>query len=97
MHLHAASGAHRVPRQVTSRYLDRIAPRTLEIVERETDLLISCVRDLNRQARAFVLNYRRDIEEYIRDHPEFAAWKGLPTGELWSTLGEDWAIGAGDG
>jgi hypothetical protein len=33
----------------------------------------------------------------LTDHPEYAAWKGLPTGELWSTLGEDWAIGAGDG
>ncbi len=44
---------------------------SFEIIERETDLLISCGRDLSRQARAFVLNYRKEIENYIKRHPEF--------------------------
>jgi hypothetical protein len=44
---------------------------TFEVVERETDLLISCERDLSRQARAFVLNYRKEIEEHIKKYPEF--------------------------
>ncbi len=44
---------------------------TFEGVERETDLLISCDKDLSRQARAFVLNYRKEIEDYIRAHPAF--------------------------
>ena len=44
---------------------------TFEVVERETDLLISCEKDLSRQARTFVLNYRKDIEDYIKQQPEF--------------------------
>lgn len=43
----------------------------VEVVERETDLLIACDKDLSRQARAFVLNYRKELEDYIKAHPDF--------------------------
>jgi uncharacterized protein len=44
---------------------------TFEVKERETDLYISADSDLTSQARAAVLGYRRDIEEYILKHREF--------------------------
>lgn len=42
-----------------------------EVVEKETDLAIYADKDLTPQARAAVLNSRRDLEEYIRSHPSF--------------------------
>lgn len=42
-----------------------------EVKESETDLLISAARDLEREARLSVLNYRREIEEYIKKDRSF--------------------------
>ena len=36
-----------------------------EVKEAQTDLLICAERDLEKQARQSVLNYRKDIEDYI--------------------------------
>jgi ApbE superfamily uncharacterized protein (UPF0280 family) len=44
---------------------------SFEIIERETDLFISAGTDLSKKAREAVLNYRRDIEEYIKRDPDF--------------------------
>jgi len=42
---------------------------TFEVKEAQTDLLISAGKNLEKQARQSVLNYRKDIEEYIKkDH-----------------------------
>ncbi|MFA5147331.1 MAG: UPF0280 family protein [Candidatus Omnitrophota bacterium] len=46
---------------------------SFEVIEKETDLLISADRDLASQARESVLNYRGDIEEYIESDPSFYA------------------------
>ena len=42
------------------------------VIVRETDLYIRTTSDLNGQALDSVLKYRRQIEEYISYHPEFA-------------------------
>ena len=42
-----------------------------EVIEKETDLLISAKKDLNLKARESILNYRRDIEAYIKNDPVF--------------------------
>lgn len=42
-----------------------------EVKEGQTDLLISAGKDLAGQARQSVLNYRKDIEEYIRKDSSF--------------------------
>ncbi len=42
-----------------------------EVSEKETDLGISADKNLERQAREAILNYRSDIERYIRSDPSF--------------------------
>ena len=42
-----------------------------EVVEAQTDLLISASKNLERQARALVLTYRKEIESYIKKDPFF--------------------------
>lgn len=42
-----------------------------EVKERETDLLILAKKDLSDKAHAVVLNYRRDLEGYMKRHPDF--------------------------
>ncbi|MGB9630348.1 MAG: UPF0280 family protein, partial [Thermodesulfobacteriota bacterium] len=42
-----------------------------EVIVKETDLLIRAERDLFREARDSVLNYREQIENYISFHPQF--------------------------
>ncbi len=44
---------------------------TFEIKERETDLLISASKNLEAASREAALNYRQDIELYIKKHKEF--------------------------
>jgi uncharacterized protein len=44
---------------------------TFEVIEKETDLLISARIELKRQARESILSYRKDLEEYIHSHPDF--------------------------
>jgi ApbE superfamily uncharacterized protein (UPF0280 family) len=44
---------------------------TFEVVEKETDLLISAAKELKREAREAVLAYRRDLESYIKQNPLF--------------------------
>ena len=44
---------------------------TFEVVEKETDLLISAAKELKREAREAVLSYRRDLESYIKQNPLF--------------------------
>lgn len=44
---------------------------SFEVIEKETDLFISAIKNLEAQARESVLNYRKDLEDYIRRHPEF--------------------------
>jgi len=44
---------------------------TFEVKELETDLLISASRNLEVASREAVLNYRQDIESYIKKHKEF--------------------------
>jgi len=42
-----------------------------EIVESQTDLAISATKDLSPQARAAVLTYRQDLENYIKSDRNF--------------------------
>lgn len=42
-----------------------------EIKEAQTDLLISACKNLEKQARQSVLNYRKEIEEYIKKDRSF--------------------------
>ena len=44
---------------------------TFEVKERETDLLISASKNLEAASREAILNYRQDIEFYIKKHKEF--------------------------
>ncbi|MDP3790987.1 MAG: UPF0280 family protein [Candidatus Omnitrophota bacterium] len=44
---------------------------TFEVKEVQTDLLISSDKNLEKQARASVLNYRKDIEEYVKKNSSF--------------------------
>jgi uncharacterized protein len=44
---------------------------SFEIVEKETDLLISATKKLENEARQAILNYRKDIEEYIKSDNRF--------------------------
>lgn len=44
---------------------------TFEVIEWQTDILVSCDKDLRGQTRAVVLNYRKDLEEYIERDPSF--------------------------
>lgn len=44
---------------------------TFEVKELETDLLISASKDLEKQARESVLNYREDIRSYIAKNRDF--------------------------
>lgn len=44
---------------------------TFEVKETQTDLLISATKDLEKQARVSVLNYRKDIEGYIKKDRSF--------------------------
>ena len=42
-----------------------------EVIERQTDLAVYASRNLERQARAAALNYRRELKEYIKHDPGF--------------------------
>jgi len=42
-----------------------------EVIEGETDLLIMAEKNLYDQAMASVIKYRRQLEAYINEHPEF--------------------------
>jgi uncharacterized protein len=54
---------------------------TFEVKEAQTDLLISAAKDLEKQARAGVLNYRKDIEGYInRDRSFYTALEPIKVG-----------------
>lgn len=44
---------------------------TFEVKEEQTDLLISAAKNLEKQARASVLNYRKDIKDYIQKDNSF--------------------------
>ncbi|MDP3730570.1 MAG: UPF0280 family protein [Candidatus Omnitrophota bacterium] len=44
---------------------------TFEVKERETDLLISASKNLEAASREAILNYRQDIELYIKAHRDF--------------------------
>lgn len=44
---------------------------SFEVIEKETDLLISAEKNLETRARESILNYRKDLEDYIRRYPEF--------------------------
>jgi len=44
---------------------------TFEVKEAETDLLISATKDLGKTARESVLNYREDIQGYIKKDKSF--------------------------
>ncbi len=44
---------------------------SFQVVEKETDLFIAAKKRLEEQAREAIWNYRKDIEGYIRDHPDF--------------------------
>lgn len=46
---------------------------TFEVIEKETDLAISTSKNLEAQARAAVLSYRQDLENYIRENRAFQA------------------------
>jgi hypothetical protein len=55
-------------------YRDRISARGLvsfTVAVQETDLFILAETSLPDQARASILNYRYQLEEYIRVHPHF--------------------------
>lgn len=58
---------------------------SFRVVVSETDLLISCCRDLSKEAESRIRILRRDLEGYISAHPEFknslepiAAAEGAP-------------------
>ena len=44
-----------------------------EVIEKETDLAVYAATNLEPQARAALLTCRRELEDYIRTHPAFAA------------------------
>jgi uncharacterized protein len=44
---------------------------TFEVKEAQTDLLISSVKTLEKQARESILNYRQDIQNYIKNDQGF--------------------------
>ena len=44
---------------------------SFEVVERETDLLVSATKKLESEALAAIISYRRDIEEYIKSDNRF--------------------------
>ncbi len=46
---------------------------SFKVIEKETDLLISAVKNLESRAHEALLNYRHDIEEYIKKHPDFGS------------------------
>lgn len=46
---------------------------TFEVKEAQTDLLISASKRLEKQARESILNYRKDLEKYIKGNGSFYA------------------------
>lgn len=44
---------------------------TFEVIEKETDLSISALKNLENHARQSVLNYRSDLQRYINRNPDF--------------------------
>ncbi len=44
---------------------------TFEVIEGETDLLISAAKKIENEARLAILNYRRELEDYIRSDNRF--------------------------
>ncbi|MBN1276196.1 MAG: UPF0280 family protein [Deltaproteobacteria bacterium] len=56
-------------------YRQRVAARGLisfSVTVKETDLWVSAERDLKKETRDMVFDYRYQIETYIASHPEFA-------------------------
>lgn len=43
-----------------------------EVIVKETDLLVRARKNLSKETRESVLNYRHQLETYIATHPEFA-------------------------
>ena len=66
-------------------YRTLVNPRGLvssRFLVKQTDMLVSAESDVSGLARALILRYRKDIEDYIRDHPEFLhALSPLPMDE----------------
>lgn len=55
-------------------YRKRAHPRDLisfRVLIKETDLVVSCSKDLSKQTRDRVHHYRRQLEDYIRSNPDF--------------------------
>jgi ApbE superfamily uncharacterized protein (UPF0280 family) len=55
-------------------YRDRVKTTDLinfEVMVRETDLLVRAKKNLTRETRESVLNYRHQLETYMAAHPEF--------------------------
>jgi len=44
---------------------------SFEVVEKETDLFISATKKLENEARQSILNYRKDLEDYIKKDKRF--------------------------
>jgi len=44
---------------------------SFEVIEKETDIMVSAEKHLENQAREAVINYRRDIENYIKRNQAF--------------------------
>lgn len=44
---------------------------SFEVIEKETDLLISAAKNLKNQARESILTYRNYLERYIKENPVF--------------------------
>ena len=44
---------------------------SFEVIEKETDLFISASQELKDKARESILNYRKEIEDYIKREPRF--------------------------
>jgi uncharacterized protein len=52
-------------------HLKKKAGVTFQVKYRETDLWLRAERGLEKEALTAVLNYRRQLEEYIAHHPDF--------------------------
>lgn len=79
-------------------YRDRISARGLvafTVAVQETDLFILAAQPLPDQARASILNYRYQLEAYIRQHPPFlTSFSPLPPDPLAPPIIRDMLIAA---
>lgn len=48
---------------------------SFEVIEKETDLMISATKNLEAKARESVLNHRKSLEDYVKKDPVF--WSSL--------------------